>query len=360
MSRLAAPSRAPAWRSARRAARNPRGSRDSGQREALPHALRPMLATLGSMPPDAQAWRFEEKWDGYRALVQWDGERCRILSRNGLDLTARFPELSGICAHHREPLLLDGEIVAVDGLSRASFAALQARMSAGGSPGGGPSWASGGYRVSCMLFDLLHRGGRSTRTMSLLKRRALLAGLELEGEHWSTPPYHHDGAALLERMRRRGAEGIIAKRAESRYLPGARTRDWLKVKLQRSDDFVVVGWWSSGADAQVSSLLLGYHDSAPSRSAGQPLRYAGKIGTGFSAADRGMLGAALSRDELIVPPCAGDLPRGPGVHWCRPRLVAQVRFTEWTRDGRLRHPAFLGLREDSEPQAVIHTQEERS
>jgi bifunctional non-homologous end joining protein LigD len=335
-----------------------RDAPSSGPREALPADLPPMLATPGSLPTEPGPWRFEQKWDGYRALARWDGSRCILLSRSGLDLTGRFPELAGMLARRREPLLLDGEIVALDRHRRSSFAALQERMRPPEARRLGPPWSAGRFHVRYQLFDLLHCGGRSTRDLGYRRRRALLEALALDGAHWGTPPSHGDGEALLARMRRRGAEGVIAKRADSPYRPGERSADWIKVKLQRSDDFVVCGWWSSGDPARASSLLLGCHASAAAAHAGRPLRYCGKVGTGFSAADRATLAAALARDEVPDPPCAGALPRGQGVHWCRPRLVAQIRFTERTRDGLLRHPAFLGLREDRDPDLVVHPPQE--
>jgi bifunctional non-homologous end joining protein LigD len=154
-------------------------------------------------------------------------------------------------------------------------------------------------------------------------------------------------------MVRSGQEGVVAKRRSSPYRMGARSTDWIKIKNIQSDDFIVVGYWSSGKHG-LSSLLLGSFASAAHARAGRHLRFCGKVGTGFGDQERASLHKTLDRLARLTPPCDGDLPREAGVTWCEPRMVVQIRFTEWTHDGALRHPSFAGLRSDKEVHQVIH------
>jgi bifunctional non-homologous end joining protein LigD len=313
----------------------------------------PMLATPGTMPGAADDFRYEVKWDGYRALARWDAGSFAVCSRNGLDLAPRFPELATLARIVRYPLLVDGEIVALDRHGHPSFSALQTRMPTRFGGRSGRTWDPERHTIQYMIFDVLHLRGASTRGLPYAERRALLEGLRLSGKHWQTPGAHEDGAALLALMTRAGQEGVIAKRLTSQYLVGRRSPDWIKIKINQSDDFLIVGYWSSGKH-ELSSLLLGCYPSAADARAGRNLRFCGKVGTGFTESDRERLAEALARLKRAEPACVGDLPRGEGVRWCEPRLVAQIRFTEWTHDGALRHPAFLGLRSDKEPRQIVH------
>jgi bifunctional non-homologous end joining protein LigD len=314
-----------------------------------------MLATLGGMPTRLDDFGFEVKWDGYRALARWDGSRFLLCSRNGIDLGQRFHELPPMRRALPRKVLLDGEIVAMDKDGSPSFSALQTRMPPPRGMRKGRAWDPQRHRIQYMLFDVLHYDGRSTCALGYADRRAILESLSLSGPAWQVPPAHPDGPALLELMRRTGQEGVIAKRLASRYLPGRRSPDWIKVKLNQSDEFLIVGWWSSGRHA-VSSLLLGCYGSPADARAGRGLRFCGKVGTGFSEADRHSLHQALARLRVDEPPVVGAHPRAAGVAWCRPELVAQIHYTEWTHDGSLRHPVFAGLRSDKQPREVVHPQ----
>lgn len=323
-------------------------------RTPLPSACTaPMLATPGGMPLRVGDYGYEVKWDGYRALARCDGRRFLLCSRNGIDLSQRFHEIAFLGKAVRRQVLLDGEIVALEKDGRPSFSALQTRMPTPRGVRRGRIWDPHRYSIQYMVFDVLHCDGRSTCPLAYAERRAVLESLSLNGPAWQVPPAHPDGPALLAIMRQARQEGIIAKRLASRYLPGRRSPDWIKVKLDRSDEFLIVGHWSSGKHA-VSSLLLGYYPSAAEARAGRGLRYCGKVGTGFSEDDRRQLQHALAKLRVDVPPAAGDLPRAADVTWCRPRLVAQIRYSEWTHDGALRHPAFLGLRSDKSPHEIVH------
>jgi bifunctional non-homologous end joining protein LigD len=313
----------------------------------------PMLATLGRMPSDLANYGYEVKWDGYRALARWDGRRFLLCSRNGIDLSKRFSEIAPLQKALRRPVLLDGEIVAMDKQGRPSFSALQTRLPRFGGMPRGRKWDPRQQTLQYMIFDVLHYDGRSTCQLAYVHRRTILETMSLSGPAWQVPPVHPDGPELLDIMRETRQEGLIAKRLTSFYHIGRRSPDWIKVKLNQSEEFLIVGYWTSGKHG-LSSLLLGCYLSVADARAGRNLRFCGKVGTGFSEEDRVQLHKALSRLRIDHPPVAGDHPRERGTAWCRPHFVAQIHYTEWTHDGALRHPVFMGLRSDKEPHEVIH------
>lgn len=323
-----------------------------------PLCTSPMLATPGPMPTSLDAYGYEVKWDGYRALCRWDGARFLLCSRNGIDLSDRFPELAPLRRALRRPVLLDGEIVALDRHGRPSFSALQTRMPAQRAVRTGRTWDPVRFSIQYMIFDVLHADGASMCPLPYTDRRRLLESLPLSGPAWQVPPWHADGPALLALMARTGQEGIIAKLLISRYHPGRRTGEWIKVKLDQQDEFIVVGYWSSGRQG-LSSLLLGCFVSVADAKAERNLRFCGKVGTGFSQQDRLDLLEGLSRFRVEHSPVIGDIPRGAGITWCKPVVVVQIRYSEWTHDGSLRHPAFIGLRSDKRPRDVIHPMKNR-
>lgn len=318
----------------------------------------PMLATLGSMPLNPELFAYEVKWDGYRVLARWDQRKLLLCSRNGIDLSRHFHEVLPLAKALPGPVLLDGEMVVMTKDGRPSFSALQTRMPR---LRGTPSqrvWDPTIHRLQFMIFDVLHYAGKSACTLPYTDRRSILASLTLSGPAWQVPPIHPDGQELLTIMKQTGQEGLIAKRLTSRYHIGRRSPDWIKIKLNRSDEFLIVGFWSSGKHG-LSSLLLGTHLSSADARASRNVRYCGKVGTGFSEADRVQLGKILRALAVAAPQVDGDLPPRRGITWCRPHLVAQIRYAEWTHDGSLRHPAFVGLRADKQPHEVVHPVTER-
>ncbi len=300
-----------------------------------------MKAVLSDDAFTDPSWVFERKLDGIRCGAIRSGGRVQLLSRSGQDLTAGYPEIVQALEQPGPDLLLDGEIVAFD-KGRTSFERLQRRMQIHD-----PVRArSTGVAVYYYVFDLLELDGRDLRSRPLLERKSELRhALQFQGRLRFTPHRRGDGEQALREACRRGWEGLIAKRADSRYV-ASRSRDWLKLKCVQAQELVIGGWTAPrGSRQRLGAILVGYYD-------GENLRYAGKVGTGFDAAALELLGDELERRERATPPFSKDgLPRA--AHWAEPELVAQIGFTEWTRDGKLRHPRYEGLRTDKPASEVI-------
>jgi bifunctional non-homologous end joining protein LigD len=321
--------------------------------EPLPEHLRPMLATLGELPPDDEHWAYEMKWDGVRALVSVEGGRITITSRNDRDVTVSYPELRALGEQvGSTQVLLDGEIVSFDDNGRPSFGRLQQRMHVA-SAASARRLAESDPAVY-LIFDLVHLDGRSLLKVPYTQRRELLEGLDLAGKSWQTPPaFEGDGAHAVQASRQQGLEGVVAKRLTSRYTPERRSGDWVKVKNIRTQE-VVVGGWSPGKRRRagtVGALLLGL----PSADGTDGLRYIGQVGTGFTDDMLADLSARLHRIARKTSPFDPDVPRTDArdAQWVSPRLVGEVAFSEWTADARLRHPSWRGLRPDKSPGEVV-------
>jgi bifunctional non-homologous end joining protein LigD len=309
-----------------------------------------MLATLGELPKDDANWSYEMKWDGVRALTYLQDGRVRFTSRNDIDVTVSYPELHSFAEQLGETqALLDGEIVSFDEAGRPSFKRLQQRMHVA-SAATARRLAESDPAVY-LIFDLLHLDGRNLFDLPYTQRRELLEELELDGDSWQTPPaFTGDGAHAVEASKQQGLEGIMAKRSGSRYLPGRRSPDWVKVKNFRTQE-VVVGGWSPGKGRRagtVGALLLGVPTS-------EGLRYVGQVGTGFTDAMLRDLAERLGHIARQTSPFSPDVPRADArdAQWVAPRLVGEVMFGEWTGDGRLRHPSWRGLRPDKNPDEVV-------
>ncbi|OBH04107.1 ATP-dependent DNA ligase [Mycobacterium sp. E2699] len=311
--------------------------------EPVPDWRAPTLATLTEKRFSDPAWIFERKFDGMRCLAFRDGDNVRLLSRNRQPLNGTYPELvDALGGQHTNRFVVDGEVVAFEG-RRTSFARLQARLGitdpevARASP----------VRVFYYLFDLLHVDGESTVDVPLLWRKRLLRkAIDFADPLRFTAHRVGDGIAAYRAACERGDEGVIAKLADSRY-DGRRSPNWLKFKCVRDQEFVVGGYTApKGSRIELGALLLGYHD-------GRDLVYAGKVGTGFDEATLRRLHQRLTPIEQDAAPFTRGLVRENGARWVRPELVVQIGFTEWTRDGKLRHPRYLGLRTDKEPADVV-------
>jgi len=296
--------------------------------------IEPQLATLVESPPVGEEWLHEIKFDGYRLLARIEPGSVRLLSRNGRDWTDRFPKLAAALRALRvRETLLDGEAIVVDAEGKSRFQALQNAL--------GRRGASVPVRLA--LFDCLHLDGYDLREVPLLERKralaALLAPAAGEGRLQYSDHQQGRGGEFFAAACEAGLEGTVAKRADAPYRSG-RTRSWRKIRCSRRQEFVIVGFSEPrGARVGLGALLLAAHD------AGGALRYCGKVGTGFDDAMLAGLRTRLERLERPQPSVVSP-PRLRGVHWVEPRLVAEVSFSEWTRDRRVRHPVFLGLRED--------------
>jgi bifunctional non-homologous end joining protein LigD len=295
-----------------------------------------MLATLTEDRFSDPAWIYERKLDGVRCLAHRDATgRVRLLSRNDKDMSGTYAEVAD-AVREQVPVsvVLDGEVVAFDG-RRTSFEKLQGRLGLTD-----PVQARAtGVAVFYYVFDVLEVDGTDTRRLPLLDRKRLLRDTVTFADPLRyTQHRRRDGVRMFREACARGDEGVIAKRADSRYV-GGRSKNWLKFKCVRDQEFVVGGWTDpQGSRTGLGALLLGYYD-------GSALRYAGKVGTGFGREMLTRLATDLAAREVAESPFA-DRVRERGAHWARPELVAQIGFSEWTRDGQLRHPRFQGLRED--------------
>jgi DNA ligase D-like protein (predicted ligase) len=302
-------------------------------RSPAPEWVEPMKAVLTEERFSSEEWIYERKLDGIRCLAFRRGGAVRLLSRNKLSLNARFPEIaSALQAAADVDCVVDGEVVAFSG-GKTSFERLQQR---GERP----------VSIVYYIFDLLYLDGHDVRALSTRTRKALLMdAMTFGGPLRTTTHRNRDGEAFYAEACRRGWEGLIAKRADAPY-SGGRSRDWLKFKCSAEQELVIGGFTAPrGTRTELGALLLGYYESGR-------LRYAGKVGTGFTQETLRQLSSSLAPLERSSSPFA-DQVKERNTTWVEPRLVAQVGFSEWTRDGRLRHPRFLGLRDDKRADDVV-------
>jgi DNA ligase D-like protein (predicted ligase) len=305
-----------------------------------------MLATLTDRRDFGPDWLLERKFDGERCVAHKDGGEVRLESRTAKDLTRTYPEVrEAVASQQGRELLLDGEVVAFDD-KQTSFSRLQQRLGVTN-----PSQELvTAYPVVFCVFDLLELDGDDLRGRPLLERRARLAeAIRPSAALQLSEAWRDDSQRRFARACRSGWEGLIAKRAEAPYVEG-RSRDWLKLKCIWEQEFVIGGYTDpAGRRTDFGALLVGYYE-------GGRLRYAGKVGTGYSAATLRDLGARLRELETRESSFVDARPLLRGTHWVGPELVAQIGFAEWTNDGRLRQPRFLGLRDDKRPAEVVREQ----
>ena len=310
-----------------------------------PAFVPPITATVVEQLPEGPQWLYEVKLDGYRALIVKDGARVQIRSRNDKDLTAAYPSIATAALRlNADAAVIDGEVVAVDASGRPSFQALQHRA------------AHPGHAIVFYAFDLLHLNGEDLTRATLEQRRKQLPGVLKDSGVLLSQELPGTAAQVTEAVRRLGLEGVIAKRRDSRYDAGQRSGAWVKLKLDKQQEFVIGGYrpGTHGVDA----LLVGYYE-------GRELRFAGKVRAGFTPHLRREVFTVLNPLHAKSCPFA-DLPSSRASHWgggvtaeqmnemqwLKPKAVAQIRFVEWTADGHLRHAAFLGLRQDKDPRTV--------
>jgi bifunctional non-homologous end joining protein LigD len=297
--------------------------------EKIPFRARPMLATLVGEPFHDPRWTYEEKYDGIRILAYKEGAQVTLLSRNGKDRTGSFPAIArAIGALRPATLVLDGEVVALDRHKISRFQWLQRGIG----------------RARYAVFDCLYVSGRDLRHEPLSNRRAELERVEQSDDLILSRRLSVNGLQAFGVAKRRGYEGLVAKRLASVYIEG-RSREWLKVKVHQEDEFIIVGYTEpSGSREYFGALLLGAYRHGK-------LQYVGKVGTGFT---RDVLALLYRRFRSLKRKHASvDLLRFRGATFLMPKLVAQISYTEWTKDRKLRHPVFLGLRDDKDPRDVV-------
>jgi bifunctional non-homologous end joining protein LigD len=310
----------------------------------MPKSVSPMLATLATHPPSSDSWIYEVKWDGVRALCFIDDGELRIASRTGKRCDQQYPELSVLPRQVKaSQAILDGEIAVLDDKGRSSFSLIQPRISV--TDANSVAHLSRSAPVNLFLFDLLYLDGYDMRGVPLEERKRLLKEIITPSERMHVSDFFTvDGNAMLEAARANGLEGIVAKARGSRY-EGRRSRDWVKVKVITSDDFVI-GGFTHGERDYFSSLVLGLYD-------GEKLTHAGQVGTGFNEKS---LKEIYSRIEPLITknnPFTGTVKALRDVTWLQPELVAEVKYLEMTPDGLLRAPVFVALRPDKNPQECV-------
>jgi bifunctional non-homologous end joining protein LigD len=304
---------------------------------AAPPPFRPLqLASLVDTVPSGSGWFHEMKYDGYRLLIAVGGGEARAYTRSGLDWSAKFAPLLAAAAKLKTgSALIDGEAVVLDGDGRSSFQSLQNALKA--SPDA----------IDYYAFDLLELDGEDLTALPLRERKAKLARIIPKKGTRLRFSDHIEGSGekLLASFCSAGLEGVISKKADGKYV-GSRSGSWLKTKCIKRQEFVIVGWTPSDKGRTFRSLMLGVHEKGE-------LRYAGKVGTGFDTAELFRLRDLMKPLEQKTATVAAPRSETRGAHWIKPQLVAEIAFTEMTRDGTLRHPSYLGLREDKKPEAVV-------
>jgi bifunctional non-homologous end joining protein LigD len=302
----------------------------------FPGEVDPMLATLVEAPFDRQGWSFEVKWDGFRSIAEVKGGKVKLLSRNAKSQNTRFPAVAEALAGLAVDAVLDGEIVSVDEKGRPDFQALQNSM------------RTGEGRILYYVFDLLQVDGRDLRPLPLRRRQAILSKiLPASKVVRLSEPIEAKGEAFFRAAEKNGLEGIMAKDMDSPYRPGRRTRDWLKIKSQKRQEAVIAGFTKPRASRRYfGALILGAYKNGR-------LTYIGHVGTGFTERSLKDLFGKLRPLVTETSPFAEAPKTNMPVAWVRPKLVGEVKFSEWTSDGLMRQPVFLGLRDDKSAREVV-------
>jgi bifunctional non-homologous end joining protein LigD len=309
--------------------------------------MKPMLATVADGIPAGPEWVHEVKWDGMRILADVSAAGLRLTSRNGNDVTRSFPELGDLPDAY-EDLLLDGEVVALDG-GRPSFRALAERMHV--TDQRKAERLATTRPVTFMIFDLVRLFGSDLTAQPWSARRELLERLDLQGRHWQVPPVYDDGQELWEATRDNGLEGIVSKRRSSTYVAGRRSPDWRKKSHRQSISAVVGGWRpETGSTARLGAVLVGLPNAD-----GTGWRYAGRVGSGLAGKVATGLKGRLEPLARPDPPFTDEVPRedASGAFWVEPTVVVEVKTLGGSDQERLRQPSFIGIRHDLRPEDLL-------
>jgi bifunctional non-homologous end joining protein LigD len=319
----------------------------------MPTEIYPMLATSIDKPFDGADWLFEIKWDGYRAVAFIENGKVRLVSRNQNELTHRYPELKDLANFVKaKSAILDGEVVALDDQGRPSFSLMQQRT--GFRPGGRRGTINADVPVLYYAFDLLYLDGYDFRKLSLEDRKKKLASIIIAGDslHFSDH-YERQGIALFEMARKKGLEGILAKKRDSIYQE-RRSSEWLKIKIRHRLEAVIGGYTEpEGSRAHFGSIVLGLYDKQGR------LIHVGQAGSGFNQKSLGEIWSMLKKREAKQKPFYGEVEALRKVAWVKPELVAEIEYAEWTEGAsggsgpKLRAPVFLGLRDDKAPKECL-------
>jgi len=319
----------------------------------MPTTIHPMLAESIAQPFDGAEWLFEIKWDGYRAIAFIENGKVRLVSRNQNDLSARYPELKDMARLIKaKTAILDGEVVALDEEGKASFSLMQQRT--GFRPGGRRAAGNADVPVIYYAFDLLYLDGYDWRRVPLEERKRKLASMVVAGEAVRySDHYEERGKALFEIARKKGLEGIVAKRRASCY-EERRSSDWLKIKIRHRLEAVIGGYTETkGSRTHFGSLVLGLYDKHGR------LIHVGQAGSGFNQKSLGEISKVLEKLGIKKNPFFGDVDALRKVSFVKPELVAEIEFAEWTggttagSGPKLRAPVFLGLRDDKNPRECL-------
>lgn len=326
------------------------GASRGARAQRVPAFVAPMKAVTSELPPaiEEAAWSYEVKWDGMRIIACTDGAALQLWSGNRIDVTHRFPELASVtAAMGGRAAVLDGEVVAFDIAGLPRFSTLQGRMHIDD-----PKEAlrrAATVPIQYMVFDIVHFDGHDLTSLPFTQRVAVLDELFEEDGAWHRVSRHDNGTDLLDAVRAQRLEGLMAKRRDSPYAPGRRSPSWRKVKVRNHAEFVV-GGWLPGAGARsgrLGALLVGYYEDGR-------LVFAGRVGSGFNDNELDTVAALLADVARDGDPFTPPLRRvdAPGAHFVEPRMVVEVAYADWTNDGRLRHPSYLGRRFDKDPRSI--------
>ena len=304
------------------------------KKDPMPHHIKPMLATLHAEPFDKNGWLFEVKWDGYRAIAETEQGSVRLYSRNGKSFREEYPPIVEALQKLQHECVLDGEIVAlVDG--RVDFHALQ-------------RYQERPVPLQYAVFDLLYLDGKDLREQPLRERKALLKKILPKSDMLLySEGLEEKGTQSFKMMQKNNIEGMVAKDAASPYLEGKRTESWIKVKTQHSQEAIIVGYTEPrGSRKNLGALVLAVYE-------GKRLRYIGHSGGGFTHRELRDLCQMLSKERVAKSPVEEKVPINSPITWVKPKHVCEVSFTEWTPEGRMRHPIYKGLRPDKKPSEVV-------